>query len=188
MGNEHMNALLVLTHRTLGHLAIGLTASLGLFTAIDFNHTITLGSILIGFVIVVVGGIFTIRSKIASVWREEAEGERAAKQRLEHELAEEKASRAKFDREQQELRHELKDELAGCKAQLKAMEARTDLSAALEAIREMNQKTADAVVEAMKSTSSLSEERDGRTQALLEEIRDKLPSEPIAVQEIHPPE
>lgn len=180
--------LLILAHRILGHLAITVTASAGVFTAIDFSHTITLGSVLIAFIVIAVSGVFTVRSRIAKIWRDEAEGERAVRQRLERELAEEKTSRAQFDREQQELRHDLKDELAQCKAQLKVMEAKTDLSAALDAIRAMNEHTTEAVVSAMGQTSKLSEERDGRTQALLEEIRDKLPNEPISVDVIHDPD
>jgi hypothetical protein len=170
----------------LGHLAFIITGA-GLFTAIDFNHTITLGSVLIVIVIAAFAFVYTARSKIATVWRQEAEGERARADRLQEELTEEKASRASFEREQQELRHDLKDQIAQCKAQLKVMEAKTDLTAALEAIRGLNEQTTESIVSAMHRTSLLSEQRDNKTQELLGEIRDKLPSEAFAVHEIEPP-
>lgn len=182
--------LLSLLHRSLGH-ANGLLAGLGIYTAIDFRGSITLGSILIAVLIAALAGFFTIRSKIAVIWRQEAEGERAIRLRLEHELAKEKADRAAFDREQQELRHDLKDDIASYKAQLKAMEAKTDLSAALEAIRAMNEGLAGSIVELLEKRDSTvvaaMESRDAETHRLLQEIRDKLPSEPIAVHEIEPP-
>jgi hypothetical protein len=176
--------LLILTHKTLGHLAV-VMAGAGIFTAIDFNHTVTLGSVLIAVVLAAIAGLFTIRSKIANIWRQEAEGERARADRLQEELTEEKASRALFEREQQELRHDLKDQLAQCKAQLKVMEAKTDLTVALEAIKALNEHTTESIVSAMHRTSLLSEQRDNKTQELLEAIRDKLPSEPIAVDLVH---
>jgi len=184
--DNYVNTILALTHKTLGQ-AITLFAGMGVFTAVDFSGSITLGSILIAAVIAAMAAFYTLRSRIATVWRDEAEGERAVRKRLERELADEKASRALFDREQQELRHELKDEIASCKAQLKVMEAKTDLTAALEAIRAINERTTESIVEAMTRTSGLSEERDSKTQALLVEIRDKLPNEPIAVDVIHDP-
>lgn len=172
---------LPLAHRALGHIAMLITTA-GLFTAVDFNHTITLGSILIGIVIVVIAGVFTIRSKIATIWREEAEGERAAKERLEEELAEEKASRADFEREQQEIRHNLKDELATCKAQLAVMEAKTDLTIALDAIRDMNHQTVTEISAAIAEIFiERSKQEHAKTHQLLGEIRDKLPSEPIEI-------
>lgn len=180
--------VLILIHRALGG-ATALLTSLGVYTAVDFNHTITLSSVLIAFIIIAIAGVFTIRSKIATIWREEAEGERASKERLEQVLAKERADRAVFEREQQELRHDLKSEVASCKAQLKAMEAKTDLTAALEAIRVMNADLASAVshdiLTVMKAAGNLSEERDQRTHRLLTEIRDKLPTEPFSVHEIN---
>lgn len=183
--------LLPIVHKMLGHSAM-LVSGFGALAVVDFSHTVTLGSILIAFIILIVSGIFTVRSKIATIWRQEAEGERAAKERLEEQLAAEKAGRAEdmaaekldraaFEREQQELRHDLKDELVACKAQLKVMEAKTDLTAALDAIQAMNAHTTDSIVAAMHKTSLLSEQRDGKTQTLLEEIRDKLPEEPVDV-------
>lgn len=183
MAASHM---LVLIYKTLGILT-GLLASVGLLSAIDFKGTITLGSVLLSLLVIALAAFFTIRSKIATIWREEAEGERAAKSRLEEIITTERGERAKFERAQQDLRHDLKGELATCKAQLKAMEARTDLTAALEAIRVMNADLAEtisrSILEFMKLGSQLSEDRDRRTHHLLAEIRDKLPTEPFIVTE-----
>jgi hypothetical protein len=175
--------ILILVHKTLGLFAIFVTSA-GVLAVVDFSQTITLGSILIAFIILVVSGVFTVRSRIATIWRQEAEGERAAKERLEEELADERVSRVEFEKQQQELRHDLKDQISGLKSQLKVMEARTDLTAALETIQKINEHTTESIVDAMHKTSMLSEQRDGATHKLLEEIRDKLPSEPIAVHDI----
>lgn len=181
--------MLPFVYKLLGSSAI-LTTGVGVLAVIDFSSTITLGSILIGVVVVVVAGLFTIRSNIANIWRQDAEGQRLAKERLQEELIEARASRAKFDREQQELRHDIKDELAACKAQLKAMEAKTDLTVALDAIKQMNEGTIHAISHAfadiVQKTSLLSEQRDSETQRLLTEIRDKLPGQPIEVVDVTP--
>lgn len=177
---------LPLIYRMLGH-SFSILAGLGIVATFDFQDKITLGSVITTIAIIAVAGVFTIRSKIATIWREEAEGERAAKERCQGELAEEKADRAAFDRQQQELRHELKNEIAECKAQLAVAEARTDLTAALDAIRDIGDHgtaVSRELVETIRGWNTLSEQRDQVTHRLLGEIRDKLPSEPIAVHEI----
>ncbi len=171
----------MLTLFTKGVLLLGgLLASYGIVFSVDFNHTITAGSILIAFVIAIAAGAATIRSKIAAVWREEAEGQRAAKERLQETLLKERADRARFDREQQDLRHGLKSDVAALTAQLKAMEARTDLTVALEAIREMNAALAEqvggSIITVLKELANISEGRDAGFHDLLTEIRDKLPN------------
>ncbi len=186
MAASHM---LVVTYKALG-LTAGLLASFGVLATIDFNSQITLGSILIAFIVIAVSGIFTVRSKIATIWREEAEGERAAKERYEQALTKERADRVLIERQQQELRHDLKSEVAGLKAQLKAVEAKTDLTAALETIRQMNATLAEqlsgSIVQVLKELAHVSEQRDAGFHSLLTEIRDKLPDEPIEVREITP--
>jgi hypothetical protein len=181
MDQGHMTALLALIHKMIGHLAIVMVGA-GVFAAIDFSRTITLGSVLLGIIVLVVAAMFTIRSKIATIWREEAEGERARVARLEEQIAEEKEDRANFELAQQEIRHDLKDELAACKAQLKAMEARTDLTVALREIREMNENTVTKIGQLVVDTFvEKSKQEHAETHKLLSEIRDKLPSEPIAI-------
>lgn len=162
-----------------GHAA-GLVGAGGAVAAVDFRDEITVGSIIIGAVVIVIAGLFTIRAKIANVWREEAEGERAAKERVKTNLIAERADRAEFEKTQQELRHELKNEVVGLRTQLEVMEARTDLTAALESIQAMNEQTvvliASQVSEARVVDRQASEIRDAQTHTLLEEIRDRLPA------------
>jgi len=157
--------MLPLVYKILGNFAILFTASAGFIaTDIDFRSQITLGTILLGALVLVVAGSFTIRSKIANIWREEAEGERAAKERLQEELNEAKDERLVFEKEQQEIRHNLKDKIAELNAQLKIMEAKTDLTSVLEII---------------SSNSAATQKNHNETHKLLKEIRDKLPDEPI---------
>lgn len=164
------NPILILIYKMLGHLAIlSALASVVIADFVNFRNQITFGSIVVGALILVIAGIFTIRSKIADVWREEAEGERAAKERVQKELEIEKLSRSEFDREQQELRHELKDQNATLVAQLKVLEAKTDLSAALESLKEIATAQTDG---------------HHQTHELLIEIRDKLPNPPILIKDV----
>ncbi len=182
------SSVLFILYKALG-LAIGLLTSAGVVFAVDFNHTITLGSVLTAFIVIAIAGVFTVRSKIATIWRQEAEGERAAKQRLEEALAAALADRLVFERQQQEIRHDLKGEVVALKAQLKAVEAKTDLTVALEAIRVMNadlaETVATSIVRVIQEWNTKSEQRDQRSHALLAEIRDKLPEEPLLVHEIN---
>ncbi len=170
--------MLIVFYKSLG-LMTGLLASAGVLSAVDFNSQITLGSILIAFIVIAVAGVFTVRSKIATIWREEAEGERAAKQRLEETLAKERSEHTQLEQRQQELRHDLKGEIASLTVQLKAVEAKTDLTSALEAIREMNANLAaqlgGSIVDVLRELARVSEQRDAGFHALLTEIRDKLP-------------
>ena len=187
MSTAAVKPLLLLTHKMLGHTMVVL-AGLGVATTIDFSHEVTLGSVLIAVVIVGIAGVFTVRSKIASIWREEAEGERAAKDRLQETLDQERADRLSFEQQQQELRHSLKNEIAALGSQLKVMEARTDLTEALASIRQMNADLAEsvssAIVATMEHSAEHSMQRDKETHRLLGEIRDKLRSEPIDVREV----
>lgn len=173
-------ALLPLAHRMAGHAAAVLLTGTGSLAAIDFRNQIALGSIIVTVVILAIAGLFTIRSKIANVWREEAEGEKAAKERAHEELKEALRERADFERDQQELRHALKNDIAVRDLRIQALESKTDLEGALERIRQMNAELAGIlgaqIADAMDAGARRSEERDHRTHALLEEIRDKLPS------------
>ncbi len=188
MGVAAPSAVLFILYRALGQ-ATGLLAGVGVVFSVDFNNTITTGSILIAFIIAVAAGSFTVRSKIATVWRQEAEGERAKADRLEEMLTKERADRVLLERQQQELRHDLKGEVVALKAQLKAVEAKTDLTAALEAIRQMNaalaEQLSESIVSVLRELAAVSERRDAGFHSLLTEIRDKLPNEPISVHEIN---
>lgn len=158
--------LLPLVYKSIGHFAF-VSGIMGVILATDvnFRSQITLGSVIVGVLILVFAGTITVRSKIANIWREEAEGERAAKERLQEELTAEKLARTQFEKEQQEIRHDLKDKIAGYKAQIQVLEAKTDLTVALDAIR---------------AVSITQTEGHHRTHQLLEAIRDKMPDEPVS--------
>lgn len=171
------SVLLPLAYKISGHAA-ALAGSVSI-VAVTFRDEITLGSIVATSFIIAVAALFTIRGKIANVWREQAEGEKALKERAQEELAAALADRAKYERSQQEIRHELVDKVTTLELQLQAVEAKTDLSAALESIRAMNASLAteftNQITVAMSEQGLRGEKRDGTMQRLLEEIRDRLP-------------
>lgn len=167
--------LLALAYRMLGHAAY-LLAGVGSVAAVDLRNQITLASIVVTSAVIAVAGLFTIRSKIANVWREEAQGQKEKAERLADELAVALAERAAFERDQQELRHAQETQIAALTNDLKILEAKTDLTGALEAIRVMNETTIAAVASAVAVRSGDADERDKHTHELLEEIRDRLPA------------
>lgn len=162
--------LLPLIHKMAGH-AVNFLGVGGLIAAISLHD----GAIVAMAIAVVIVALVTARSKVGTIWREDAEGQRAAKEHALEQLGLERKERAEFDKQQQELRHDLKNEIATLKMQLQATEAKTDLTSALDTIQRMN-KTAvrtvtDAIADALK-------QRDGEIHAVLVEIRDKLPDTP----------
>lgn len=169
----------------------------------DFKGTITLGSVLLGLLVLAIAGMFTIRAKIADTWRSEALAERAKAARLDEELKQERldakeaerarqAAIAEIEREQQELRHGLKDELAACRAALEVEKAKHDLTGVMEkmqgfhneAMTAMAASTAEAVTGVTAAIQSLADKMDAGQQklehgqeeqrTLLTEIRDAL--------------
>lgn len=135
------------------------TAFLGIL-AVDFRDQITLGTLITTAVVIIIAGFFTIRSKIAATWHDVADAKEAANKILQKELSDEQLARVIFEKEQQELRHNLKNEIAARDLQLKSLEAKTDLTTALNALRDIG----------------LAQEKGNKeTHALLAEIRDRLP-------------
>lgn len=162
--------LLPLAYKLFGHFAIFSVLTGGLIAVdVDFRNQVTLGSAIIAALILIIAGVFTARSKIATIWREEAEGERAAKERCQEELSEEKLSRVEFEKAQQEIRHNLKDEIAGLSAQLKVMEAKTDLTVALKSLHEI---------------ATAQQHGNDETHKILTQILNKLPEEPLLIKEM----
>lgn len=154
--------------------AIYAMAGTAIASIVDLTTTVTLGSVLLAVLVAAIAGFMTIRSKVARVWRDEADGQRARADRVQAELEQERTDRAASDREQQEIRQELK-------AQIAALDAKTDLTSALETIRVMNAELAGSIAtqiaEVMSVGAQRSEDRDLRTHGLLEEIRDRLPDD-----------
>lgn len=137
-------ALLPFFHKLAGHAAV-LVGGAGTVAAIDFRDEITLGSVTATATVVAIAGLFTIRSKIAAVWRDEAAGQKERADRLQGELDAEKADRAEFERKQQDLRHALETQIAELTSQMKILEAKTDLNALVETIKHTNETTVLAI-------------------------------------------
>jgi biopolymer transport protein ExbB/TolQ len=102
------------------------------FAQANFSGTVTLGSILLGIIVLVVAALFTIRSNVASVWRQEAEGQKAAVARERQERDEAVAEMQHQLDEEREVRHELKNELAAANALLLVERNKPDLSIVAE--------------------------------------------------------
>lgn len=106
------------------------------FAQANFSNTITLGSIILGIVVLVVAALFTIRSNVAKIWREEAEGWKSSALH-ERELREKSVlDRARELDEERDVRHALKNELAATKADLAVEKAKPDLSLIVEQSKE----------------------------------------------------
>lgn len=167
----------------------GILASLAgistMFAQVDFKGTITLGSILIAILIAAIAGFATIRSRVSSIWREEANGWREKAERQEAELVAKQAEMSAFAHDQQEVRHQLKGELAAMSARLKVEEAKHDLGLLLERMQDlhnqamtaMGSQTVAAVGDISRAINDLGVRIDeGRREQrdLLTEIRDSL--------------
>lgn len=87
----------------------------------NFKSTIGLGSIIVGMLVVILFGIFSLRDKRNSGWKDLYEQEREKNTNL---LEEKEVERAE--------RHDVKDKLAETKALLEIEKAKPDLSVILE--------------------------------------------------------
>ena len=101
---------------------------------VQFSGAFTLGSAIVGILVIIVAGLFTIRTNVAKIWKDNAEAEAAARK-----LAEKEA------KEQRELKHALISEHAAEKllwanekgelsARITLLETRPDMSAISEQI------------------------------------------------------
>jgi hypothetical protein len=118
--------------------AIGLT-SLGMgllsFASNGAYNVVEVVAILLGLIVVAIAGIFTIRSNVAKIWREQAEAEKARVVDLGQQIADitkenavlVTALRREVD-EQRQLKHQALDDLMDANK-------RTDLSALMEEMR-----------------------------------------------------
>lgn len=176
--------------------AVGALGSTSMFAQVDFSHTITLGSVILGVIVTALAGLVTIRARVGDVWRQTAEGR--AERIKELELAAKDAERdhieklATFEREQQELRHGLKDDLAACRAELTLEKAKHDLGSVIEQMNTLHHEAMtvmhDAQGEAVASVAGAILELGSKVEAgqselrvgqratldLLKEIRDAL--------------
>lgn len=109
--------------------AIAGIAGIGSFFAqATFTSTIGLGSLIVGMLVVILFGVFSLRDRKNAGWKDRYEQEQAtAKQ--EREKADGLAERLE---EERVIRHDIKDELATAKAQLLVEQAKPNLNEILE--------------------------------------------------------
>lgn len=126
----------------LASLGIGMLA-----TAQGAYSILELAAIVVGLVVVAVAGLFTIRSNVAKVWREQAEGEKARADGLAADLAEAIKQHAEAQATMRlahagdiaKMQHDIEEQrrvVEQLQADLASANARTDLSALTETIRE----------------------------------------------------
>jgi hypothetical protein len=90
-----------------------------MLAALQFNTTITLGSILIGTIILALGGIHTVRTNYGNWWKQAYDEQKARADELEEQF-----------REQRRLKHDARNELA-------AQRLKTDLTTLVTPIQEI---------------------------------------------------
>lgn len=96
-------------------------------------NTVQIISIGVGLVVIVAAGIFTIRSKVAQIWREQAEGEKARNDALVAEAKEEAKEHAR-------VVAELKSQVEHLTAELTAANHRTDMTKVTAALEEITRR------------------------------------------------
>lgn len=120
-------------------------AGIGSLTAeTSFTNTIGLGSVIVGMLVVILFGIFSLIQKRNSGWKDLYEQEREKNGNLLEEKEEERI-----------VRHDVKDQLAATRAQLEIEKAKPDLSVILEQQRILwTDATSDltAVLQTMQTT------------------------------------
>jgi hypothetical protein len=150
------------------------------FAQADFSGTITLGSVLLAVVVLVAAGFFTVRSNVAAVWRQEAEGQKARADRADEHaleiqaqmLAEREEHQALLARErdeQQVVRHNLRNELAAVTLQLDAEKRKPDLSVLVELQKENYAKAMQEVTTLFEGVTRTQQEM----LAVLQKLADK---------------
>lgn len=112
--------------------------------AAGFSTTVNLGAILVGALVLIVGGFFTLRTNVARTWHEAYEGEK-----LKREIAEAEA------REQRELKHDLKAKLA-------AAEMRTDQTEVFKGIAQILDRLTSSEQNSLQAVGGLMEAIDAR--------------------------
>lgn len=108
------------------HGLVGFLLGDAALAAASFSSTVGLGSIIVGMLVVILFGIFSLRDRRNSGWKDLYEQEREKNQNLLEEKEQERADR-----------HAVKDELAATKALLAIEHAKPDLQQILEKQREL---------------------------------------------------
>lgn len=131
---------MILVPRLFGVGTIGVGSGVAV---LQFGETVSVTAIIVAALVVVLGGIFTLRNNMRSFWRDLAEERKAQNDQLEEEVREKQnellelerrhnADLLKVSEEQREIRHGLKTKLADMGHQLDLERAKHDLSAVTE--------------------------------------------------------
>lgn len=122
----------MLVHRVTPHDMTPVLGALGMGSlvavATGAYNAIEVGGILLALLVVAVAGIFTIRSNVAKIWREQAEGEKARNLDLTAQLAEVITEHADVIAKMKLADAEVVAELHRVAAELEAANLRTDLT------------------------------------------------------------
>lgn len=127
----------------------GWPASTLLTTGVGIQ-SVYIGATLLGVAMFALAAFFTVRSKVAEVWRQEAEGWREKSDGLEATLTRERE-------EQRDVRHALKQEVGTMKALLAVERAKTDLSGVMELLAAESERAAtraERIVEALEAVAT----------------------------------
>lgn len=170
--------------------AVGVAGSM--LYGVSYSSTVGLGSILVAALVVVAGGVFTLRSNLKRFWKDLAEerGEQvkvlegkletsaelvlAKQQELVDAQLHHTQQMASFAEEQREVRHQLKTQVATLEGTLKLEEAKHDLSGVMSRLDGLEH-TIDGRAQMFEQmVTGISHQSE-----LLEEIRDQLAARPL---------
>jgi hypothetical protein len=98
----------------------------------NFSSTITLGSVILGVLVLVVAGFFTVRANIAKVWHENYDAEVVRRKQAEERCQELLNEMHRERDEQAKLRHDLKGELTAVSLALEAEKLKPNLGVIVE--------------------------------------------------------
>lgn len=114
-----------------GLAAIGL----GMLAVVNgVYNAIEVVAIAVGLVVVAVAGVFTIRSNVAKIWREQAEGEKAKNEDLTKQIAATTLAHASEIADAKLAEAALQAEIHALNVHLEAARARTDLTPVMETL------------------------------------------------------
>jgi hypothetical protein len=119
-------------------------------TGTRYTNTITLGTVIVGMLVVIVAGVFTIRANTAKIWRQNYEGEKARADNLAADLVRVTAEKDVQIAEQRGMKHSALAEVAALKL--------TDQRAVLAQLKEMAEMTVQvskAVAGILKTNEAL---------------------------------
>lgn len=111
---------------------------LGLVAVVNGAYNlIEVVAIVVGLMVIAIAGVFTIRSNVAKIWREQAEGEKARNADLVEQLAEQRLAAAEDLAKVKLEATDLREQLQHAQSELNAASTRTDLTPVLAVLHEI---------------------------------------------------